>query len=277
MFFKYIQRNVAETSIKLTKGALKMINTVKVICTSLIICGLTTFSGYADFDQVTSFNDKKKGVSNELTIEEKKIDENSEFLRLELKYPFLNIKEQGNKGVDNKVIEKINKDIEDVVFKFRDYIKSGSEEYSKDYKEGYMKYQYEGFSDYKVTYNKDNILSIPLTMYEFTGGAHGLTNIKSFNYDLSNGKEILLKDMFKEGVDYKSVLNKYIKEQIDKTEDKNIYFTGDMGFNGISDNQSFYIDDNGIVVYFSLYDIAPYSSGIPMFTISWEQLEKYLR
>ena len=46
-------------------------------------------------------------------------------------------------------------------------------------------------------YNKNNILSIPLTMYEFTGGAHGLTNIKSFNYDLATGKELKLEDLFK--------------------------------------------------------------------------------
>ncbi|MEG0799498.1 MAG: DUF3298 and DUF4163 domain-containing protein [Romboutsia sp.] len=255
-----------------------MINTLKVICASLIICGLTMFFGYADSSKVISFKDKQKGTSNELIIEEKKLEEESEFLKTELKYPFLKTNEQSkNKGIDNKVINQINKDIEDVVFKFRNDIKSASKEYAKGYKEGDMKYKYEVFSEYKVAYNKDNTLSIPFTMYEFTGGAHGMTNIKSFNYDLLTGEEILLKDMFKDGVDYKSVLNSYIKDDIDNTEDKNIYFTGDMGFKGIGDNQNFYISEDGIVVYFSLYEIAPYSSGIPMFTISWDQLNKYLR
>ncbi|MGL5507305.1 MAG: DUF3298 domain-containing protein [Paraclostridium sp.] len=29
-------------------------------------------------------------------------------------------------------------------------------------------------------------------------------------------------------------------------------------------------------MYFSLYDIAPYSTGIPMFTINWDDIIDYL-
>ncbi|MBP3906402.1 MAG: DUF3298 domain-containing protein, partial [Peptostreptococcaceae bacterium] len=133
---------------------------------------------------------------------------------------------------------------------------------------------YEAVYNYKTTYNKNNILSIPLTMYEFTGGAHGLTNIKNFNYDLVTGKELKLEDLFKANSNYKEFINKHIEEEIVKQPE--IYFQGQDGFSSIKDNQDFYISDEGIVIYFSLYDIAPYSSGIPMFTITWDEIIDYL-
>ena len=35
----------------------------------------------------------------------------------------------------------------------------------------------------------------------YTGGAHGLTTKVSYNYNLKTGKELKLKDLFKEGFD----------------------------------------------------------------------------
>ena len=61
------------------------------------------------------------------------------------------------------------------------------------------------------------------------------------------------------------VLNKEINRQISKDPDR--YFPGKDGFNGISDNQTFYIKNGNIVVYFGLYEIAPYASGISEFVI----------
>ena len=39
-------------------------------------------------------------------------------------------------------------------------------------------------------------------------------------------------------------------------------------FKSIEDKQKFYIQDDNIVVYFDLYDIAPYAAGIPEFKIA---------
>ncbi|WP_122638857.1 RsiV family protein [Romboutsia sp. Marseille-P6047] len=80
--------------------------------------------------------------------------------------------------------------------------------------------------------------------------------------------------MFKKDVDYKKVINDYINSEINKN--KELYFTGKEGFNGISDNQDFYIEDDGIVIYFQVYDIAPYYVGIPKFKIDNNQFKKYL-
>ncbi|MEG0857864.1 MAG: RsiV family protein [Terrisporobacter sp.] len=80
--------------------------------------------------------------------------------------------------------------------------------------------------------------------------------------------------MFKEGVDYKKIINSYIYDDIDANKD--LYFTDKNGFKGIDENQTFYLNKNGIVIYFSLYEIAPYYVGIPKFIIPYEDLEPYL-
>ena len=44
----------------------------------------------------------------------------------------------------------------------------------------------------------------------------------------------------------------------------------------ISENQSFYLSGNGIVIYFQEYEILPYVAGIQKFNIDYETLSKLL-
>lgn len=123
---------------------------------------------------------------------------------------------------------------------------------------------YQLFTRYTVT-NLESITSFYIDYYQFTGGAHGMTTRIAYNVDNSTGKELDLKDLFKEGYNYKSIIDNEIKKKIDKEPEK--YFSGSDGFKGIKPNQSFYIKDNNLTIYFGLYEIAPYASGIPEFII----------
>lgn len=272
-----------------------MRKTKPIACLSLITILLSTSFSYANFNKKTIdhkadcielplFKSKHSSINNIFTIEMKKIDENKEFFKSDIHYPNLKIK---NKYLDDEnsnieFIEDINKQMFNYINDFKNRIEEESKEYEKQYKtifskakDQYVKYQYEAYSDYQVTYNKNNLISIPIKLYEFTGGAHGMSYLKSFNYDLENKKELKLKDLFKENVNYKEIVNKFINDEISKNKD--IYFTGDEGFKSISDNQSFYIDNDGIVIYFGLYEIAPYYVGIPKFKLTWDEFGKYLK
>lgn len=267
---------------------MKILN--KVIYTSVLISLIGTSYVYANIEYknynkdsnfLTYYSYKQLSANDIFTIEEKTDNENNKFFKADIKYPYLKIKSNYNKKDDTqtKIIQNINSAISNTVTTAKDKIEKDSEEYKKSYeadsnKDNTIKYQYEAIYNYKIAYNKNNILSIPLTMYEFTGGAHGLTNIKSFNYDLVKEKELKLEDLFKANSNYKEVINNHIKEEISKQPEN--YFQGQYGFSSIKDNQDFYISDEGIVIYFSLYDIAPYSSGIPMFTITWDEIIDYL-
>ena len=47
-------------------------------------------------------------------------------------------------------------------------------------------------------------------------------------------------------------------------------------YTGFNEN-NFYFNDNGIVIYFQSYEIAPYASGSPEFNISYSFLRNYLK
>ena len=133
---------------------------------------------------------------------------------------------------------------------------------------------YQLYARYKVTNNSD-IISFYIDYYQFSGGAHGITNRIASNIEKSSGNEMQLKDIFKDNYNYKDIINKEISRQISKDPDR--YFTGKDGFNGIGDNQNFYIKNNKVVIYFGLYEIAPYAAGISEFIISNNLFEGNLK
>ncbi|WP_125151964.1 DUF3298 and DUF4163 domain-containing protein [Clostridium rectalis] len=167
-------------------------------------------------------------------------------------------------GLKNKTIEyKINTLIdEDILIN-----KSKILNYSKE--DTNLKNKYIFNVDYNLSYNKNNILSITLIYYEYTGGAHGITTKKTFNINTKTGKLLTLKDLFCNNENFKHIINNYIKNEISKNP--KIYFKNT--FKTISENQSFFIENNNIVIYFGLYEIAPYSSGIREFRVPFNNFK----
>jgi len=108
-------------------------------------------------------------------------------------------------------------------------------------------------------------ISLYIDYYQFSGGAHGITLRDHYNVRIKDGKEIKLKDLYEEGFDYKDYINSIIYKEIEKNP--GMYFTGKLGFNGISEDQGFYFKDDYVVVFFQVYEIAPYVAGIPEFLI----------
>lgn len=177
------------------------------------------------------------------------------------------------KGLKN---ENKQNDINDKIIKWTENwineVKQIADEYFKEGPTPIMPYQL--YARYKIV-NRHDIISFYIDYYQFTGGAHGITNRIAYNVDELTGEELQLKDIFKGSFNYKDIINKEINRQISKDPDR--YFTGKDGFNGISDKQNFYVKNNGIIVYFGLYEIAPYASGISEFFISNKLLEGNLK
>ena len=172
------------------------------------------------------------------------------------------------KGLNNNKQEKI---INDKIIKWTQLwigdAKGIADEYFKDNPSPLISYQL--YVRYKIT-NRDDIISFYIDYYQFTGGAHGITNRVAYNIDVATGNELKLEDIFK-----KDFLNNEISRQISKDPDR--YFTGKDGFNGINENQNFYIKNKKLVIYFELYEIAPYASGISEFVIPNKIIKENLK
>jgi len=125
---------------------------------------------------------------------------------------------------------------------------------------------------FDVMRNDSEYLSLYLTYYSYTGGAHGMHYDVAYNFDLQSGNRVYLKDLFKTETDYVSLINRELHTQIDNIQETFIDKNGEgwvpyMGFDTIAEDQHFYLTQDSLVIFFDLYEIAPYASGIPTFEI----------
>ncbi len=135
----------------------------------------------------------------------------------------------------------------------------------------------EGFS----LLNDQNIYSYGINRYVFMGGAHGLTTLNYFNFDLKNGKQIKESDLFKVG--FEETLTSLLKTRIveQSNEDPNVETIislddTDYWVDAIKPNSNFYITDESINYVFNPYEIAPYYMGITEVVIPFDRLKDML-
>lgn len=209
-------------------------------------------------------------IQDGLKVTSKNIENNNEASQLKLSIPQI----AGLK--DKEIQDSINKGFEKKALQFKEETFANLDEYVKEAKkEGWPIRTYAAVSNYRVTYSKNDLLSLYIDYYSYTGGAHGFTDRVHSNIDLTTGKELQLKDLFKTGVDYKGILNQEIKRQMQLDPEK--YFPEALTeWQGISEDQPYYIEDGNLVVYFPLYEIAPYACGIPQFEIPLTTLQMNL-
>ena len=121
--------------------------------------------------------------------------------------------------------------------------------------------------------------TIELYKYQYSGGAHGISELSYINLNQQTSQLIRLKDLFKEQVDYIAVINEQVRQEIMRRQALGeFFFTGSDGFQTIKENQPFFINKDGnLVIVFNVYEIAPYASGAIYITINLNNLAPYLK
>ncbi|NLB41877.1 MAG: DUF3298 and DUF4163 domain-containing protein [Clostridiales bacterium] len=171
------------------------------------------------------------------------------------------------KGLKNRSVERsINKQFRNDVNNFKkEVLAMAKEAYKESQETGFPFNPFQAYTEYDLHLLKPKLLSLTMNVYQFTGGAHGFTVKKAYNYNLKTGKELGYQDIFKD-CDYKSVIIARVSEEIRR--DPEIYFDDALDtVKNFTDDQPFYITKEGIVVYYGLYEIAPYAAGIREFLI----------
>lgn len=201
-------------------------------------------------------------------VDTQTITKNNKYINSVINIPIIMTQ---NKDIEKSINDRIKNDI------MQDYNRSQEEAkaYIKDYPEGEVKFV--ANTDFEVKKNSDNMLSILVKYYKYSGGAHGYYENIAYDIDMRDGNILKLSDLFKAQVNYKEVINKEIRNQIEdlgKTDKENV---GIYQFNSIKDDQKFYIQDDNLVIYFDLYDIAPYAAGIPEFLVNINSISHILK
>jgi len=127
---------------------------------------------------------------------------------------------------------------------------------------------FEVLQSYTVTYENDFIISLFFEHYKYLGGAHGSTTRHSQTWNLHRCRLIKFEQMATYPPNFRLHLFNFIEEEI-KKEPETYFENYSELLRRTFNKNSFYLTNDGIVIYYGQYDIAPYASGIREFLIPY--------
>jgi hypothetical protein len=123
---------------------------------------------------------------------------------------------------------------------------------------------------YDVLLAQDDLVSIKFDVSTyFQGAAHPNSYADVLNFDLKNGKQLKLSDLFKPGAKYLPAIAAYCINDLKKqAKDKGLLDEEiEKGAAAKSDNyESWTITKRGLSIHFDPYQVAPYAAG-PQFVL----------
>ncbi len=142
------------------------------------------------------------------------------------------------------------------------------------------------FEDYWVAWNQqisidikgdqDGILSLALSRYEYTGGAHPNSELTYHNIDTRTGKSVAFDALLVPGM--RDSLKALVESEFRKVRE--IPEGQDLGAAGFwFEDSTFALTENvsiggeGITFFYNPYEIAPYSMGSTEVSLSYRQLQ----
>lgn len=123
--------------------------------------------------------------------------------------------------------------------------------------------------DGEVVFKSSEIICISITSYINTGGAHGINTISFLNFDPKTGKRITNNHLFKNQKGFEAVAKAYFKKSV---SDEDMLFEPDTF--KLPANIGF--TNQGVILLYNQYEIAPYSTGIIDCTIPYNAIKGYL-
>ncbi|MCB6366550.1 DUF3298 and DUF4163 domain-containing protein [Intestinibacillus massiliensis] len=128
---------------------------------------------------------------------------------------------------------------------------------------------YQSLSVFTAPFAAGCLASVYTDVYQYTGGANGTTVRTAETWNLETGRPVPLSALFPARTDCEGYILGQIKAQVARQPDQ---FFPDAAALAAQyfDPRRFYLTPQGVTVYYSLYEIAPHSSGIPAFRIPYD-------
>ncbi len=153
-------------------------------------------------------------------------------------------------GLDDAAAEKINTLITDHVKRFHKEMAVDS-------------YVREAISRYAIHQNEGGLLSLTITQYHYSGGAHGMSYMTGYTFDLATGYLYRFTDLVPPWE--RDRINRAISQAI---TEQSIPLLQD--FTEIKAEPEFYLlPERKAVIFYQLYELAPYAWGFLRFPIDF--------
>lgn len=164
--------------------------------------------------------------------------------------------------------EKLNKEIQKISVDSIAEVKEQAKELGNSAAAGHLYFIsfYDSFLD-------GDVLSVRIYNENYTGGAHGFRWIRTFNVNIKTGETYETAGaLFKDPqAGTKQITDKILA---DIKRHPELYFPeAAQTVEALKGKYPFYLDGQNLIVYFQLYDIAPYAAGIPEFAFPLKDLQ----
>ena len=211
--------------------------------------------------------EKLQTTENSLSMSTSLIYQTDNFYNIQVEYPqFANIDSAFNK-------------------KISDLIKGEVETFKKDAKDNYEarratapaqeplpenpEIPFDFIGTWESTQLNDVYISFVIRLYYFVGGAHGITEVYAFNYDLKKEKEITILDFLNSSQPALEKLANLASQDITSqlqsngiTIDSFLQQMIESGTKPTQENyQNFNFNYNSLTIYFQQYQVAPGAAG----------------
>ena len=209
-------------------------------------------------DYLTS---KVISISSNTTTLEKKIEEKSDDPKYKIKiyYPYTSYNTL-NKEIDEKINTYVQQ-LKDVAVNNKVQLN-----------------QYYTIDILYDSYSYQNYISYVFYVSIYTGGAHPNNTIWTITYDTNTDKIITIEDLIEKNNNILNILSMESKNQLKKdkrflNQDDIINSMLEEGTKPTKDNfKNFAFSNNGLIIFFEQYQVAPYSYGKFEITIPYSKL-----
>jgi len=191
---------------------------------------------------------------------------------------------------DSPVSEAINRSFHEEIISILSFTEDKTidsadkalQSFTDSYKELKVKFpdevQWEAKIDGEVVYEDENIITLVLNSYSFTGGAHGYASTSFLNFDKRKGTELENWELFDDLDGFEDFAETKFRIQEKIPQDANINATGFM-FEG----DSFHLANNigytkeGIQLIYNQYEVASYADGPIVLILPFTEINLYLK
>lgn len=224
--------------------------------------------GFYATEQIIEFTDGVKFV-------DKIIKENIAAKRTEIHsvYPEL-------VGINSPSAKKFNETVKNLVVSFNNEFRKSLEDFTvEEMKDMPATMTMNNEVGYDVILAKNDLISLSVSNYMFTGGAHGGTSSYPINYDLKNNRELALADLFEPNSNYLKTISDYsiadLKSRLTEMSDDEWI---SRGAGAEADNfRSWNLTKKGLMFTFDQYQVAAYAAGPQTVIIPYEKLNDILK
>nr|WP_297782674.1 DUF3298 and DUF4163 domain-containing protein [uncultured Allomuricauda sp.] len=191
---------------------------------------------------------------------------------------------------DSPVSEAINRSLQEEIISILSFTEDDDidnaekalQSFTESFKEVKTKFpdevQWETTIDGEVIYEDENVITLILNSYSFTGGAHGYASTSFLNFDKRKGTELENWELFDDLDGFEDFAETKFRIQEKIPQDANINATGFM-FEG----DSFHLSNNigytqdGLKLIYNQYEVASYADGPIELILPYNEINLYLK